>query len=221
MGKGCCYRASWLLLAGVFLLLTAFPCYAHKINVFATVEGEHIVGYAYSRGGERIRHHVVILQNSREEQVGEATTNEQGEFSFAVTQRDDYRVVLELADGHRASFTVTADEFPETLPSATAGTERGNAAEEQAEEPPETPIVPEVAGEAHTSVSLPQQGISPEELERIVDVAVSRQIRLLREQLEAYEAKIRLHDTLGGIGYIVGITGIIFYVLGMRKQFSR
>jgi nickel transport protein len=207
-------KPTWGFWVSAFLLFVALPCYAHKINVFATVEGETIVGYAYSRGGERIRNQVVILQNSQEERLEETTTNDNGEFSFPVTQRDDYSVVMELADGHRASFTITSDEFPETLPLSTPGSERENTVEA----PPDVSIASEVTGETHTSGFLPQRGISLEELERIIDTSVSRQIRPLREQLEAYETKIRLHDTLGGIGYIVGVAGIAFYIFGLRKK---
>ena len=41
---------------------------------------------------------------------------------------------------------------------------------------------------------------------------MSRQIRPLREQLDRYEEKVRLHDILGGIGFIVGAMGLVLYV---------
>ncbi len=47
--------------------------------------------------------------------------------------------------------------------------------------------------------------------------AVAKEIRPLREQLDQVESKIRLHDIVGGIGYIVGISGVAFYFLAMRK----
>ena len=40
----------------------------------------------------------------------------------------------------------------------------------------------------------------------------------LRQELHEYEQKVRLRDILGGIGYIVGITGIAFYSMGRRKH---
>ena len=53
-------------------------------------------------------------------------------------------------------------------------------------------------------------------LEDMVEHAVARQVRPLREQIEAYEHKIRVHDVLGGIGYILGIAGILFFVRARR-----
>ena len=43
-----------------------------------------------------------------------------------------------------------------------------------------------------------------------------RQVHMLQEQLETYEERIRLHDVLGGIGYILGLAGISFYFMGKK-----
>ncbi len=51
--------------------------------------------------------------------------------------------------------------------------------------------------------------------------AIRAEIGLLREQLSNYEQKIRLRDILGGIGYIVGIAGVTFYFLGVRRLRSK
>ena len=40
----------------------------------------------------------------------------------------------------------------------------------------------------------------------------------LEEQFSAYEDRVRLTDILGGIGYIVGITGAAYYYLGARRR---
>ena len=40
----------------------------------------------------------------------------------------------------------------------------------------------------------------------------------LEEQLMAYEDRLRLTDILGGIGYIVGITGAAYYYLGCAAE---
>jgi len=46
----------------------------------------------------------------------------------------------------------------------------------------------------------------------VIEDALSRQIRPLREQLAHYQQKIWLHDILGGIGYILGIMGLLYYI---------
>jgi nickel transport protein len=108
---------------------------------------------------------------------------------------------------------VSADEFPETL--AASGTPAEVAAETTVENPQSEPTATMELPNQESETGV--QSITKEEIEQVVETAVSRQIRPLREQLEAYESKTRLHDTLGGIGYIVGIAGIAFYFMGRRK----
>lgn len=187
------------------------PCSAHSIKVFATAEGDTISGYAYSRGGDRIRNQPIVIQNADGTVLGETTTDDNGEFTFPATQRIDHVIILETADGHRASFTVSADEFPETL-AATTLTQADVEAEPTVENPQS-----ELSATVEVPKQEPEPGMTQEEIEQVVETAVSRQIRPLREQLEAYENTTRLHDTLGGIGYIIGIAGIAFYFMGRRK----
>jgi nickel transport protein len=75
---------------------------------------------------------------------------------------------------------------------------------------------------------LPSRGNSPntpaktphdQPLEAKVE-AVNQQIVALRKQLDRYEQRTRLRDVLGGIGYIVGIAGVAFYFLGIRRKQS-
>jgi nickel transport protein len=40
-------------------------------------------------------------------------------------------------------------------------------------------------------------------------LAVQQELEPLRRQLEAYQRKVRMHDVLGGIGYIVGVIGLV------------
>lgn len=55
------------------------------------------------------------------------------------------------------------------------------------------------------------------DLEALIEKAVARQVRPLREQLDAYEEKVRWHDVLGGLGVIVGVAGLS-YGFAMRRR---
>ena len=50
---------------------------------------------------------------------------------------------------------------------------------------------------------------------------VSTEIAALRKQIAEFRRETRLRDVLGGIGYIVGIAGIAFYFLGLKRQRSQ
>ena len=50
-----------------------------------------------------------------------------------------------------------------------------------------------------------------------VDKAVARQIRPLLEASAAAEARLRLNDILGGLGWIAGLVGVGLVVARRRK----
>ena len=60
----------------------------------------------------------------------------------------------------------------------------------------------------------------PEDMgHRLVEIedAVSRQLRPLREQLDQLENTIRLRDILGGIGYVVGVLGLLALIKSRNR----
>ena len=63
----------------------------------------------------------------------------------------------------------------------------------------------------------PSAGTAAGSLEEKVD-NLTRQITELRKQINRYEERKRFHDVLGGIGYIVGLSGLAFYFLGVRRK---
>ncbi len=183
--------------------------------MFASAEGNVITGYVYYTTGGKPKNVTVLVQDTAGNLLREVTTNEEGEFTFTATARRDYVFVLELSDGHRTTFTLTADELPDSLPVA-IGTEQAVSPEDQENVEKEDVTSHSVEEKISTKEEMNVQ-VPLDEIEKIVDKAVSKQIRPLREQLEKYEEKIRLHDILGGIGYIIGLMGL-GYFLGVRRK---
>lgn len=60
--------------------------------------------------------------------------------------------------------------------------------------------------------------VEPEALQGMIEAAVAQKLRPLQREIVELREEIRLHDILGGIGYIVGIAGISFYFLGVRRR---
>lgn len=164
-----------LLLAG---LVAAGPAWAHKMKIFATIEGDAIVGSAYFSPGGRVQDAEAILSVGGED-VARTRTGEDGSFRFALTRPGPYRIAIDGGDGH-AAFFILADSTPPATPA-----------------PLSTPA----------SVS-----------DAALEQAIARQIRPLREQIDAYEEKIRLHDILGGLGIIAGLAGVAFGLSERRKR---
>ncbi len=187
---------STILLVTAILLL-ANPVQAHKIKIFAMAEGTVVNGYAYAPGGVRLPHDKVEIFDGNKQKLAEVETDGNGAFSFSPQKRSDLHFEMDTGDGHRTSFMIQAAELPASLPAD------NTVAAQPLSPPPRQPV-------AATS--------SQDALAALIDVTVARNIRPLREQIESYEEKVRLHDILGGIGYILGLAGIAAYWLAGKKN---
>jgi nickel transport protein len=192
------------------VLLCIETAYAHKVHVFATAEGSTISGCAYSSGGGPLKNTALQIRGPGGGRIGETRTDENGNFTFLARRRCDHELVVETVDGHRASFTVKADDLPVFAVSGGEGPLELEAGEAAALE---EGSVPPHAGH---SEGIREDCLSAN-IEKAAAGSASRQIRSLRRQLRQAEEKVRMRDVIGGIGYLVGITGIVFYILGRRK----
>lgn len=57
-----------------------------------------------------------------------------------------------------------------------------------------------------------------DELRVMIEQSVAKRVRPLQREIADLKETIRLHDILGGIGFIMGLAGITFYFLGIRKR---
>jgi nickel transport protein len=188
-------------------LLAALPpvaAQAHGLGVFARADGAVIEGMVYYPGMAPARAAHVTVLDPNGVVLAETVTDDQGRFTFQAVRRVDHHIVADLKDGHRAEFSVPAAQLPPSLPGVS----------------PQTPSPPESlsagANEGVEAAAVAAQA-DPAALEAIVDAAVARHVGPLREQIAAYEDKIRWHDVLGGIGYIVGLSGLACYFLARRR----
>lgn len=192
-------RGLALLLA--LLLLPAGSAFAHKLKVFASAEGRTITGYVYFPGGGRGKGLQVNFLSMDGAPLGKSTSDENGQFTYTATAAVDHRIVVDSNDGHVGEFVVRAAELDTTLPAeAPPAPDAATPPTPTAAEPPAT------AAAAQPSTNL----------EALVDAAVARHVRPLREQLEGYEEKVRMHDILGGIGYILGLLGLAVWFMNRR-----
>ncbi len=107
--------------------LCIFPMFvntasAHRVNVFAWVEGDTIYVESKFAGGKKVTSGKIVVTDPRGNPLLSGLTNDQGEFSFKVPQRTDLKIVLIAGQGHQAEWTLGAAEM-EDLPSKTASDE--------------------------------------------------------------------------------------------------
>jgi len=197
----------WLIPAALVGLGGTKPALAHKVVVFATVEGETLHGEAYFRGGDPVCAAKVTVVGPDENVLGETKTDEEGRFTFPVRLRTSHRLIVDAGEGHRGEYTVPAEEFAADLPAP-------DGAQSTAGEPPgslESSALLEPGDEA-------ARGTPRDDALQVRMDALEKQVAALRKDLDRFKNALRLQDVLGGLGYILGMMGLVFYFLGVRRK---
>jgi nickel transport protein len=183
-----------LALSLTMVLAAAGPAAAHKLKVFATVEGDAVSGYAFFVGGGRARG-TPWTATSADTPLAEGETDGEGRFRFTppapVTAA--ITVTVDTREGHIASATLPPARFA----GAAAGTTPPPAA------PPSAP----------TGSPDPP----PDDTAALVEAAVQREVLPLLERIEEMDSRLRFTDIMSGIFLIVGLAGIGLWARGRRR----
>ncbi|MBN2477227.1 MAG: hypothetical protein JXB62_21645 [Pirellulales bacterium] len=89
---------------------------AHGMRFFAHAHDDAIHGEASFLDGTPAKHAKVIAYDSAGEKIGEATTDEGGEFTLKTQFCCDHRLVIDAGGGHGTEFTVPASQLSANLP---------------------------------------------------------------------------------------------------------
>lgn len=187
----------WLLLG--CLLLALSPAWAHKVVLGVWPDGADIEGeVGFSNGdlaepGTRIE-----VLGPDGEPIGETRVTEDGLFRFTPTRAVPHRFRANLGAGHVAEVALPLDEMPEIATSGEAESELEPA--------------PAVA------VAASGAGLDAPALKDMIATAVRREVKPLRRELAALKEKLSIQQVLGGLGYIAGITGVLFFVYARRER---
>ena len=218
-----CHR---LLISLAFLiLLLSMPVsvvFAHKVNIFAYAEGDTVYTESYFSDGKEIKGGIVEVYDSQGIKLLEGKTDENGKFDFKLPKKDDLNIVLLASLGHKNSYTLPADELIGII-----GAEKPQEPEsrefkskEVTESTPSPFPLPsgeriEVRGETEL---LPNQ-VDLEQIMRIIETSLDEKLKpIMRELTKAQQKEVSFTEVIGGIGYIFGIMGIIFYFAGKKKE---
>ena len=182
--------------SGLFLLTITSFVFAHKVNIFAYVEGDTIYTESYFSDGKKVDGGKVEVYDSQGNKLLEGETDKDGQFNFKLPKKDDLKIVLIATMGHRASYTLSKDELPDIA--MMPGLKKSGFEEES-----------KVKGS--TQVDLDQ-------VKEVIDSCLDEKLKpVMRELAKMQQKKISFTEVIGGIGYIFGITGIIFYFVGKKR----
>lgn len=180
-----------LLLPLLLALAFAGPAQAHKLKVFATVEGGEVAGYAFFIGGGRAAGAVWTAKDPAGTALASGATDGEGRFAFPVPQPAvEATVTVDTREGHIAAATLPASRF--------GGGAAGTAP------PPVDGPVPTVDAQDEARVAA------------LVEAAVQRQVTPLMERVEQMDDRLRLADVMSGIFLILGLAGMALWAKGRR-----
>ena len=190
-----------LLVVLVFILSCSEQAFAHRINIFAYVEGGKVFTESYFPDGRKCANANIKVFDDSGNLLLQGATCEAGEFVFAIPEKakSDLRVVLDAGLGHKTEYNISASEFLEQP----AGEGRDNKMIQP----------PGEVDESHDAVDLST-------VERVVEEALDKKLKPINRALAKLEQEVQgpsLTEIIGGLGYIFGVAGIIAYVRSRRK----
>ena len=184
-------------LVSVAFLTTAPPVCAHKVYLFAWIEGDTVYTESYFGGKKKINGGMIKVLDPSGKELLEGKTNEKGEFSFKIPQKTDLRIILDASMGHKAEFNLKTDEIPEIEV-------RTDLASKNKES--QAPV--------HSDVQ-----VDMEQIRVVVEKAIDQRMRLVLRKLSRLQEEKGpgFTEIMGGIGYIFGLMGLILYFKSRKK----
>ena len=199
----------------IMLVIGITPACAHKVKVFAYIEGEKVIFQGYFGGKAKAKNCVVEIHDLSGNKIQTGKTDSNGIAEFALKAlagaKGDLMFILEAGEGHRAQYTLKATELSQSV----TGNDSVNT---------EAPKVSENK-QSENQKSLRTEQIGSDELTKAVQAAVHKEIEPLikmigsqqRLLLELQDKGPSLESIVGGIGWILGLVGIIAYGLSRKS----
>lgn len=185
-----------IMFAIAFMLIPFISAHAHKVMVFALAEDGRIHVEGYFADGKKAQDSLVEVFDPQGAKLLEGRTDKEGSFSFQIPEKTSLRIVLTASMGHKAQFIVPEDEIgPSSQPMNVTKT---------------------AVGQVRKGKEMDLLG--PEQIRTIVDEELDKKLDpLIRAVLQSQAKGPSIHEVLGGIGYIVGIMGVIMYFRSKRN----
>ncbi len=182
----------------VFFFLSS-PVYAHKVHIFAYVNGDVIKTESRFNGGRPARHCDVAVHNlPGQDIVASGLSDEQGFFEFSKPESGgDLDIVVACGDGHRGSWRLEALEY------------------QSSEANPATHHIHKEPVQTAPQITSPDTAV----LRQLIAADMDAKLGPLRRDLARLaERKTSLQDILGGIGYILGLAGLAAYMKYRQRK---
>ena len=186
----------------LIMLLTALPAAAHKVVLYAYVEGGQIVAEASYGDGSAVKEGKIKMFDESGQLLKEGVTNEKGVTSLDIPAKTNLKLKLEAGMGHQAEYTINKNQLPD-IQKNVSKTEENSKPQSQLKE----------------TNSKKMDGISEEKLRTIISQELDKKISPLNKRIIQMEKDKGpgITEIIGGIGYIFGLMGLALYFKKGRK----
>ena len=205
----------WLFLATLWLVFCSQPTWAHKVMIFAWVEGDTVHTQSKFSGGKRAKNSTVVVYDNEGNQLLEGKTDGKGEFSFKVPKRTELKIVLKASMGHMAEWKIPAEEITGVARVSESGTRE--VAVEAAVQEAVSSMDTKTKDNREQPVFM-AVGLSRQEVSDLIDESLDRKLGPMLNMLaDSLDQGPRVSEVIGGVGYIFGLVGVALYFATRRK----
>jgi len=201
----CSHTWSVIFLLAV-ILASASHALAHRVILFAYVEGDRVFTESCFNDGKKCQNSRIEVFDTLGNKLLEGKTDKKGQFSFKPPKRTDLKIILTASMGHKDEYIISAGELQGEAEGRPPGSESHKAAEKA--------FQPEKGS--------PARQLTPREVEQIrmvVEEALDKKLKPIRTHLRKQQNEgVSFIQVMGGIGFILGIMGIILYFKSRRGR---
>ncbi len=101
----------WTGMIWLFCLFVSTPCMAHRVNLFAWLEGDTVFTESFFSDGTKSIDSRIDVFDPEGEILLTGKTDDNGRFSFKIPEKTDLTIVLNASMGHRVEYILSAGEM--------------------------------------------------------------------------------------------------------------
>jgi len=210
-----------LLFFAVSFLIPQEYSYAHKVQMFAHVEGSKVFVEGYFADGKKAKNsEVTVFDNKSGERLLGGKTDDMGKFSFNIPKKTDLRISLNASLGHKTEQVLPGSE----LPDAGGSNMPLRGTKEHENNPPIPPLGKGGKGGFERGFSgVKEKVASFSQIEQVklqvmIEKGIEKGISPLLRGFSECKERVYYSEIIGGIGYIFGIMGIALYFKARKNQ---
>lgn len=186
----------------IVILLLPLCVFAHKLSLFAYSKEGLIYVEGYYVDGKPAQGAKLTVFDSNGEKTFSGITDDKGQLTFKVPVMDDLRLELEAGMGHKNSFVLHRGALSAHRPGDAKGSSRA---------------LPMDAIDAGKAVASQPGAMRERDRGELIEEKLKPLMDMVSEMRREME-RPRLLEIVGGVGYLVGIFGLVFFFLGKREK---